>query len=151
VKLLTNLIRASSPGKDYVYGSHIFSLYDYDTTFTGLIDYQGNRRAAYYAMRMGIRALQGCRPTYQSIVNQNSLQAITTIDTDQHIYLLVTNQDSDNWYDVKTDLSALRQSAEGTMWQFDEAHMDTSVGNPQLNNGHITFTIPANGAVLLKF
>jgi hypothetical protein len=151
VDLLTNLIRTSSPGNDYVYGSQIFSLYDYDTTFTGLIDYKGNRRAAYYAMHMGIRALQGCRPTYQSIVNQSKLQAITTIDADQHIYLLVTNQDSKNWYDVNTDLSALRRIASGIMWQFDEVHMDTSAGNPQLNNGHVTFTIPANGAMLLKF
>jgi hypothetical protein len=150
VNLLTNLIYQSRPGKDYVYGSQIFSLYDFDTTPTGLIAYNGERRAAYYAMRMGIRALQGCRPTYQSIASNKALQAITTVDTNKNVYLLVTNQDHTNWYDVDANLSALRSSGSGTMWLFDAAHMDSIAGKPTLSNGHMTFTIPANSAILLK-
>src|SRR5204862_5267975 len=53
--VLTNLLRQSYPGNRYVYGSQIFSLYDFDTTFTGLINYTGDHRPAYYAMRIGIR------------------------------------------------------------------------------------------------
>jgi hypothetical protein len=37
------------------------------------------------------------------------------------------------------------------MWQFDNAHKDTIVGNPTLTNGVASFSIPANGAVLVKF
>lgn len=148
--LLTNLIRESSPGKDYVYGSHIFSLYDYDKQFTGLIDYKGQHRPAYYAIRMGIRALQGCRPTYKSVVDRKSLHAITTVDKDHNLYLLITNEDSKNYYDVNANLSALRTSGEATMWEFGAAHMDTVAGQPTLTKGHIQFTLPSNGAVLIK-
>jgi hypothetical protein len=149
--LIANLIRGSRPGKDYIYGSQIFSLYDYNKKYTGLISYNGDRRAAYYAMRMGIRALQGCRPTYQSITNASSLQAITTTDNAHNLYLLVANLSSTNQYTIDADLSKLSMSGAGTMWQFDTNHMDTIVGHPALKSGKITFTVPASGAILLKF
>jgi hypothetical protein len=151
VNILTNLLRESRPGKDYVYGSNIFSLYDFNTKFTGLINYNGERRAAYYAMRMGIRALQGCRPTYQSSSSSPQIQAITTMDSMHNIYLLVTNQDNTSWHDVTANLSTLSMNNTGTMWRFDAAHMDSVVEQPILRNGHVIFTIPAAGAVLLKF
>jgi hypothetical protein len=150
IHLLTNLIYQSHPGKDYVYGSHIFLLYDFHTTYTGLIAYNGERRAAYYAMRMGIRALQGCRPTYQTTASNETLQAITTMDTTKNIYLLITNQDPTHGYDVDADLSALRHSGDAILWQFDATHMDTIVDNPILSNGHVVFPMPANSSILIK-
>ncbi len=151
VHLLTNLIAQSHPGKEYVYGSHIFSLYDFDTTPTGLIASTGERREAYYALRMGIRALQGCRPTYRSIASNAALQAITTVDAQRNTYLLVTNQDQTHWYDVDANLSALRSSGQATMWQFDAAHRDTIAAEPVLRTGHVTFTMPADSALLIRF
>ena len=150
ISLINNLIYGSRPGNDYVYGSQIFSLYDYGKAPLGLISYTGVRRPDYYAMRMGIRALQGCRPTYQSTTSSSALLAITTKDTAGNIYLLVTNQDSSSWYDVDADLSSLSPTGSGTMWQFDAGHMDTIVGHPRLKNGHLLFTIPADSALLIK-
>src|SRR5216110_1619599 len=51
ISLINNLIRGSRPGDDYVYGNHIFSLYDYGTTPFGLISSDGTRKVDYYAMR----------------------------------------------------------------------------------------------------
>ncbi len=151
INLINDLIYGSRPGYDYVYGSQIFSLYDYGSAPLGLINYAGVRRADYYAMRLGIRALQGCRPTYQSTTSNRALMAITTKDTAGNIYLLVTNQDSSSWYELDADLSSLTSTGSGTMWQFDAGHMDTIVGHPTLKNGHLLFNIPADSAILIKF
>ena len=150
ITLINDLIYGSRPGNDYVYGSTIFSLYDFDTTPLGLISYNGVRRADYYAMRMGIRALQGCRPTYQSITSNRNVVAITTTDSENNVYLLVTNQDSTVSYKIDANLSSLISKGTDTMWQFDAGHLDTVVGSPLLRNGHESFTVPTDGAILIK-
>ena len=76
--------------------------------------------------------------------------AITTRDSSGHVYLLVTNS-SRGSISTNADLSALISSGTGTMWQFDSSHMDVIIGNPVLNNGHVVFTVPGTGAVLLQF
>lgn len=151
VTLLNNMIYGSFPGNDYVYGSDIFALYDFATNADGLIDYKGNRRVDYYAVCMGIRALQGWRTTYQSVIGNRHLLAITTADGNKNIYLLVTNLDSNASHTIDANLSALLTSASGTMWQFDATHQDAIIGRPALVNGYVTLTIPASGAVLVKF
>ncbi len=151
VSLINNMIFASFPGNDYVYGSDIFSLYDFATNANGLIDYKGNRRVDYYAVRMGIRALQGCRTTYQSVIGNKNLLAITTADGNKNIYLLVTNQNGSVPYTINANLSALLNQASGVMWQYDKTRQDVIVSRPALENGNITLTIPASGAVLVKF
>ena len=151
ITLINNMIYGSFPGNDYVYGSNIFSLYDFATNATGLISFDGSRRVDYYAVRMGIRALQGCRATYQSVVGNKNLLAITTEDANKNVYLLVTNQNSSVPYTVDANLAALLNQASGVMWQFDKTHQDAIVGKPSLRNGNVTLTIPASGAVLVEF
>ena len=151
VGLINDLISGSFPGVDYVYGNTIFALYDYNTSPVGLIDYKGNRRIDYYAMRMGIRALQGCRPTYQSVSSNKDLLAITTVDTDKNIYLLVTNTNMHTAYTVQANLSALQTSASGTMWQYGNGALDTVVSQPTLSNGAASLISPASSAILVKF
>src|SRR5579875_204167 len=151
ITLINNLIYGSSPGLDYVYGSDIFSLYDFGTSPSGLIRYDGVRRADYYALRLGIRALQGCRPTYRSVATVPVLQAITTKDAAGNFYLLVTNRDSKANYRVTVNLSALLLDAVGTVWQFDANHLDAMTGQQGLQDGMTIFTISANGALLIKF
>ena len=150
ITLINNLIESSFPGNDYLYGSTIFSLYDFSINPTGLINYKGTRHADYYAIRMSIRALQGCRPTYQSVTSNKDLLSITTRDKDGNIYLLVTNRSSQYAYTTLANLSALRSNAFGTLWQFDSNHLDTITDNAFLKNGTVTFTIPPNGAILVK-
>ncbi|MEG4143441.1 MULTISPECIES: hypothetical protein [unclassified Microcoleus] len=53
------MIRGSQPGDNYIYGSHIFCLYGWGKQGLAecLLGDGGKRRAGYYALRMGIRAL----------------------------------------------------------------------------------------------
>jgi hypothetical protein len=154
VGLINDLISGSFPGNNYVYGSTIFALYDFGTNALGLIDYKGNRRVDYYAMRMGIRALQGCRPAYQSVSNTKDLLAITTVDPNKNIYLLITNTNPRTSYTVQANLSALsalQSSASSVMWQFGDGILDKVVSEPSLSNGVTSFTIPASSAILVEF
>jgi len=78
--------------------------------------------------------------------------AITTKDQQGNIYLLVTNQDKINSYNIDADLSALLTGpSRATTWQFDTFHMDELVNNGALSNGHATFRIPSDAALLFKF
>jgi hypothetical protein len=79
------------------------------------------------------------------------LLAITTRDASGNTYLLVTNNAANTSYTVDANLSALLTSGTGTMWQYDATHLDAIVGNPVLNNGHVTFTIPGTSAILIKY
>jgi len=154
--ILNNLIRGSRPGNDYIYGSHLFTFYDWGgfngrlANFEGLVDVNGAKRAGFYALRIGTRALNGCKTTYRSTPNNSNLLAITTRDTSGQIYLLITNG-SERAYNVDANLSALITSGTGTMWQYDATHLDVIVGNPMLNNGHVSFTIPGASAILIRF
>jgi hypothetical protein len=151
ISLLNNLIRGSSPGNDYVYGSTVFSLYDYATYAFGFISANGTRRLDYYALRMGIRALQGCHPTYQSITSNKNLLSITTRNTNGSYSLLITNQSPRQPYTVDAKLSALALTGNGTLQRFDARDLDTNNGSVDITNGHTTITIPPNGAVMLTF
>ncbi|PSO76735.1 MAG: hypothetical protein BRC44_15205 [Cyanobacteria bacterium QS_4_48_99] len=55
------MTRGSQTGDNYIYGSHIFSLYNWgnEGKHKGLIGPQGEHCLSYYAFRMGVRALQG--------------------------------------------------------------------------------------------
>ncbi|GCE12644.1 hypothetical protein [Tengunoibacter tsumagoiensis] len=150
IKMIQNLIQGSQPGNDYVYGSQIFALYDYATRPLGLIASDGTRRVDYYALRMAIRALQGCRPTFQSMTTNPNLLALTTRDAQGHLYLLVTNQDTTQTANVSADLSALTSGGNGTIWQFDYYHSDQQTSTFSFTGGHLAFSVPANGALLLK-
>jgi hypothetical protein len=151
-RIVENMIRGSQPGDDYVYGSHIFSLYDWGTGYlSGLIAHDGSIRSnGYYPFRLAARALQGCRTTYESTSSTGDLMAITTQDASGDVYLLVANS-SRNDHTVDADLSALLTSGTGTMWRYDANTLDQIVGNPTLSSGHVTFDIPSNSAIVIQF
>jgi hypothetical protein len=155
--VLKNLVYMSYPGNDYVYGSHLFTFYDWAgfsggfQNFQGLVAADGTRTSSFYALQMATRALIGCRPTYQSTTSSSNLLAITTKDAAGHYYLLVLNLSSNTSYSVNADLSKLLTTGTGTEWQYDATHNDTVVGSPALSGGHVTVTIPGSAAVLLQF
>ena len=155
--LLKNLIYMSYPGNDYVYGSHLFTFYDWAgfngafQNFQGLDAADGTRRSSFYALQMATRALEGCRPTYQSTTSSSNLLAITTKDAAGHYDLLVLNLSAHRTYSVTADLSQLLATGAGTEWQYDASHNDTIVGSPSLSNGHLTFSIPGTAAILIQF
>ena len=103
----------------------MFTFYDWDgfnggfQNFEGLVDENGLKRSSFHATRLGTRALQGCKTTYQSTTNNSNLLAITTRDTGGNTYLLVTNSAANTSYTVDANLSALITSGTGTMWQYD--------------------------------
>jgi hypothetical protein len=155
--VIKNLIRASRPGDDHIYGSHLFTFYDWDgfhggfQNFEGLVDRTGARRASYFAMRMATRALQGCRPTYETISSISDVTAITTRDAIGSVYMLVTNSAPRATHTLTADLSPHKTTSTGTMWQFGSGTMDVVTGSPALSAGRVTFTIPGRSAVLLRF
>lgn len=155
LNLLKNLIRASRPGVQHIYGSHIFSLYDWGQSnrVQGLIGADGERRLSYYTLRMGIRALQGGRPTFSTFLNRSSdehLTAIATQDIDQTISLLMVNTKPAQQL-VNVDLSNLSTRATGRVWEFSAAKRDEMIGNIELEEGRAVYPIPANAAILMQF
>jgi hypothetical protein len=154
--VIDNLIRMSEPAT-YVYGSHLFTLYDWQgfsggfQNFQGLINGSGTRLSSYYALRIATRALVGCKPTYQSTSNQGNLTAITTKDASGAYYVLITNNASKTTYTTTVDLSSLKTTATGTEWQYDATHNDVVVGSPSLSAGKVTVSVPGTSAILLKF
>jgi hypothetical protein len=133
-----------------VYGSHIFSFYDWGPHFDGLVDGKGSRAKAYYAMRLANRALQGGRPTFKTSCSLSRLLAITTKDPDGKVNLLVVNEGNTR-YRAKADLSGLLTSGTGTLWQFSADVPDERVGEVALTEGVSEFDIPRRAAILVKY
>ncbi|MFM9266674.1 hypothetical protein [Tychonema sp. BBK16] len=152
LSLIKNLIRGSQPGDNYIYGSHIFCLYDWGKPelTEGLLGSGGKRRAGYYALRMGIRALQGGKSTFFPIANSANLITVATKDASNHVYLLAVN-DQPKSYTVNSDISALLKVGKGTVREFSSRAMDEVVGNLTLKDGNATFSMAGNSAVLIKF
>ena len=155
--ILENLVYMSQPGDDHVYGSHMFTFYDWDgfsggfQNFQGLVDAAGNRLSSFYALQMATRALNGCKATFRATTSNSNLLAIATRDAAGHVYLLALNLSANTSYTVDADLSQLLASGTGTEWQYDDTHDDVVVATPTLSAGHTSFTIPGTAAVLLEF
>ena len=152
------MIRGARPGRDNLYGSHIFSFYDWRSglttqyeNFDGLVRGDGGRRPGYYAFRLGVRALVGCRPTFESTTSSSSLLAITTRDASGRVYLLVTNASASTAFTVDADLSALIQSGDATAWRYSSTQLDAVVASPTLTGGHATLDVAPTSALLVRF
>ncbi|NJK77259.1 MAG: hypothetical protein HC786_14125 [Richelia sp. CSU_2_1] len=152
LSLIENLIRGSQPGDNYIYGSHIFCLYDWGGPglAEGLLGRGGERRAGYYALRMGIRVLQGGRSTFFPAASSPNLMAVATVDASKNVYLLAVNSQAES-YTVNADISALITTGKGTMREFSSRVMDRAIGNLNLNGGNVAFTVPGNSAVAIEF
>ena len=152
--LVENLIRYSQPGDDSVYGSHLFSFYDWDyggVGASGLITKDGTRRHAYYALRLADRALAGAKPTYQVTTDCPDLSAIATREQDGRVNLLVLNWGERASYIATADLSGLLTEGAGTIRSFSAAARDTVIGRTALRKGRSTFTVAPWSAVLVTY
>lgn len=151
INIIQNLMRFSWPDDYYVRGCNLMSLYtNPDNQLPRLIEADGTRNPTYYAFRMAIRALQGAKPTHQTTSSSSDLLAITTKPFRGPMRLLVANQSADQSYDVDADVSRLRADGFAKLWEFSEQSQDAVVGHLRVRNGHATFAIPANAAVLLQ-
>jgi hypothetical protein len=146
LNLIKNMMRMSQ-SEINVYGSHIFSLYDWgrDGSLVGLINAQGDRRLAYYAFRMGIRALQGGRPILVS--SRSDLETIVTRATNK-IYVLIVN-DQSKTRSVDLDLSALISQGMGEMREFSAQTNDETVGIVPIVQGQMLLEMPAQSSRLI--
>lgn len=145
LNLVKNLIRMSRPGDTYVYGSHLFSLYDWGQSggFEGLVSAEGDRRLSYYALRLGIRALQGGRPVLLSSSSDPDVMAIATQDNQQQVYILLVNNTSEDQV-IKADVTSLLQQGDVTLWEFSAQIHDQTVGQESIDNGNIVLQVPAD-------
>jgi hypothetical protein len=148
--LLKNMIRGSQAGDRYIYGSHIFSLYDWGNQeiAQGLIGPKG-RRICYYAMRMGIRALQGGRQTFATETANTNVMAMTTQDVNNVIHLIIVNDDKTP-YQVVANLSTLITKGRATVWEFSDRYKDEVIGTLRVQQGDLAIAVPANSAILIQ-
>ena len=151
LNLIKNMIRASQPGDTYVYGSHIFSLYDWgrEGGFEGLIDAEGKRRLSYYAFRMGIRALQGGRPVFLTTTSAPNVMVMTIQDNQQQTYMLLVS-DASGTQHFTVDVSALVVQGEITLWEFSEQVHDEVVEQGSLNDGILELDMPPHASRLVR-
>jgi len=150
--VVENLIRFSQPGDESVYGSHIFSFYDWvyeGANLWGVVTAEGKRHATYYALRLAIRALRGGKPTFRASADPTDLLAIATKETDGRINLLVLNWSKTVPYSITADLSGLLSEGTGTIRQFSADVRDDVVGKTTLAKGVSKFTAPPWSAVLV--
>ena len=106
----------------------------------GLLGLSGQRRAGYYALRMGIRALQGGKASFFSITNSSDLMAVATIDYSNNDYLLAVNYRAKS-YTVNADISALIKTGNGTVRELSLKAMDEVVGSLTLKGRNPTFAV----------
>jgi hypothetical protein len=149
--VIGNMILGSQPDNDYVWGSAIFAMYDWQYNSGLIAGKQASpvKRDGYYGFRLAARALQGGRTTYQTTSSNSKLKTITTQDEAGNIYLLVDNT-SKQANTVTADLSALLSDGSGTLWEYSATNRDVIVGTPAVSNGQVTFDVPGTSAVLLK-
>lgn len=150
LNLIKNMIRAANPSPSYVFGSHLFSLYDWGINgkYQGLIGPGGQRRLSYYAFRMGIRALQGGRAVLEIQGNRNQPMAIATQSDDGHLSILMVNSEG-AVCPVRLDLSDLFQSGGGQRWDFSADHLDEVTGTVVMQDRIVETSLPPRSAVLL--
>lgn len=148
LELIKNLIRASQPGDTYVYGSHIFSLYDWGRTgtFEGLIDSDGDRRLSYYAMRMAIRALQGGRPVLLTTGSDSTM--IATRGSQGKLNLLMVNSMPQD-QTIYLDLSQILDSGLLEIREFSQKLHDEVVTTIPFSSGDKTIILPGSSARLI--
>ncbi len=154
LRVVANMIRFSRPGNDYVYGSHIFSFYDWvleSGPGWGLVTGDGTRHATYYAFRLAIRALQGAKPILQATTDADDLMAIATKEADGRINLLVLNWNELVRYHVTADLSGLLREGTGEIRHFSATLRDEPAGQTAITDGASEFGVPPYSVVLVTY
>lgn len=150
LNLIKNMIRAAQPSPGHVFGSHIFSLYDWGLSgkYQGLIGPRGQRRLSYYPFRMGIRALQGGRAVLEIRGDRRPPMAIATQSDSGRLSILMVNDEGVE-RPIQLDLSALFQTGSGQRWEFSADHLDEITGTVAVQDGQVQTVLPPQSAVLL--
>ena len=171
--MVENLIRFSQPGDDHVYGSHLFSFYDWvyeGNAGWGIIKGDGTRHATYYALRLANRALNGAKPTFQATcragvptpansAEDGGLRAIATKNPDGKLNLLVLNWSENVTYNTRADLPEVCRAGvptpaekwAGTIRQFNAQVRDEVVGQTAVEDGISRFAVPPQSVVLVTY
>lgn len=157
VRVLASLVTHSLPGEGHVEGSHYY-LWQDSGYGDGILSKEHKPRTVYYALRLGIRALQGGRPVRVVTVSGSpDVSAVATTGGKTGArYLLVVNQNRAAGCTVRADLSPLLARPNGsvrtTLFRYDAAHADTREAGPTLSGPgrSVTLNLPASGAVLLE-
>jgi Glycosyl hydrolase catalytic core len=150
LNLIKNMIRMSQPDTD-VYGSHIFSLYDWgrDGNLVGLVNATGDRRLAYYAFRQGIRALQGGRKVLFSSRSADVMTIVTQAPDDPKKFAVLMVNDQAQSQRIMLDISALLTAGTGEIREFSATAKDEIVEKVAIEQGKIQFEIPAQASRLM--
>ncbi|MBE9030047.1 hypothetical protein IQ266_09940 [filamentous cyanobacterium LEGE 11480] len=150
LNLIKNMMRMSTPGETYIDGSHLFSLYDWgrNGSFEGLINAQGERRLAYYAFRLGIRALQGGQAVLPATSSNDDVMTIVTQDKQHQLHVLLVN-DRNTSRHLTIDVSAILQQGQGTVREFSDTAQDEIVTSLKIQHGKAKIKLPPHTSQLL--
>jgi hypothetical protein len=148
LNMVKNLIYMSQ-GETYVYGSHLFSLYDWGRQgdFKGLVNAQGDRRLGYYALRMGVRALQGGRPILLSSTTDSHLNMIASRDDQGKLYLLMVNDQIRSTI-ANVDFSQFGASGQVSLWELSARRKDERIAEAPMRSGRVQFNLSGKSAML---
>lgn len=151
LNLIKNMMRASKPSSSYVFGSHIFSLYDWGLQgkYEGLIGPGGKRRVSYYAFRLGTRGLQGGKAVLDLESSRGQPMAMATKSEDGHVFLLLVNSDRAA-HSLAVDVSAHLQTGQGQQWGFSRDHLDETLNFISIQEGTVEVTVSPQSATLVE-
>jgi hypothetical protein len=149
LNLIKNMIRMSQPEIN-LYGSHIFSLYDWgrDGSLVGLINATGDRRLAYYAFRMGIRALQSGKRILVSTPS-DLMTIVTQANEDPKTFYVLIVNDQPQSRQVDLDVSALLKVGTAMQREFSVTNLDEIIDTIPIEQGQMQFDIPAQTSQMI--
>jgi len=144
------LMDHSLAAESYVARSQIFSMYDWSSRMTGLILADGTKTATYYAFRLMVRGLQGAKTRYavtHDIPSNVWIYPIAAVDQGSNtMYVEVMNK-SRKSHTITLDVSAHATSGTVAFREYGEGVNDVEAGTGSLNNGLVTFDVPASAIV----
>jgi hypothetical protein len=152
VMWLKFLLTMCYPGENHVDGWHYFPLsYPIDGNALIFRDTQ-EKSAMYYALRMGIRALQGGKDIFRTETNDTAITALTALDSTGMLDFIAVNT-GDDAKTCEVDLSAFitQESVPVTLYRYDTDNMDSKHSDsPPCVDGNVSVEIAGHGAVNIR-
>lgn len=146
--VLASMILGCRPGRYYLHGSHLWRFYDWDGR-GGIVHADREPSLTYHAFRMGVRALQGGRPTHETRAFSPHLVAITT-SAGGGYDLLVVNPSAFP-HQIEADVSALVDRAAVRVLLFNKGSLGAEVPAGHVSDGKCRLVVPEKSAIQARF
>jgi hypothetical protein len=144
------MLRAHSlAASQYVASSAIFPFYDWTSRMLGLVAADGTRRESFWAFRLMSRGLNGAKQGYaltSDVPPGVGVYAIAAKDQPGALYVEVFNRSAQP-HTITLDLGAHRRRGSVTFREYSAQVKDAVTGTASLDEGRVTFALPASAIV----